>query len=65
MPRRKSSSESKPKGRVIINSEIQFTDDDICRLLFGVDKEQLAKDIRNNKGGKFDFLYEKSEPMSQ
>jgi hypothetical protein len=63
MPRRKSSSEFKPKGRVIINPEIQFTDDDICRLLFGLNKEQLVKDICDNKGGRYDKLYVKEETV--
>lgn len=36
---------SPPKGRVIINPEIQFTNDDICCLLFGMNMEQLVNMI--------------------
>lgn len=49
------------KYRVILNPEIKFTDDDICRLLFGMNKEQLIKEISDNKGGKYDALYERVE----
>lgn len=52
---------STPKGRVIINPEIQFGDDDICCLLFGMNMNQLIKDICDNKGGKHDNLYVKEE----
>lgn len=62
MPRGKSNSEPKPKGRVVINPEIQFTDDDICCLLFGRNMEQLVKDICDNKYGKYDDLYVKAAP---
>jgi len=48
-----------PKYRVIINPEIKFTDDDICRLLFGMNKEQFIKEISDNKGGKYDELYDR------
>ena len=59
MSKRKANSERQIKGRVIINSEIQFTDDDICFFLFGMNMEQLVKDICDNKGGKYDNLYVK------
>ncbi len=57
MPRRKSNTGSPPKGRVIINPDIQFGDDDICCLLFGMNMEQFIKDICDNKSGKYDNLY--------
>ncbi|MCM1009096.1 MAG: hypothetical protein NC485_14505 [Ruminococcus flavefaciens] len=57
----KLTADSPPKNRVIINSEIEFTDDDICCLLFGMNKEQLIKDICDNKSGKYDKLYVKEE----
>lgn len=59
MPKRKTDNGTSIKGRVVINPEIQFTDDDICCLLFGVNMEQLVKDICDNKGGKYDDLYVK------
>lgn len=57
----KSNTGSPPKGRVIINPEIQFGDDDICCLLFGMTMDQLVKDICDNKGGKYDDLYVKEK----
>ena len=48
-----------PKGRVVISPKIQFTDDDICLLLFGKNINDLAQDIRNNKDGKYNHLYVK------
>lgn len=62
MPRRKSNTGSPPKGRVIINPDIQFGDDDICCLLFGMNMEQFIKDICDNKSGKYDNLYIKETP---
>ncbi len=61
MPRQKLNSESKSKGRVIINPEIQFGDDNICCLLFGMNMEQLVKAICDNKGGEYDDLYVKEQ----
>lgn len=46
------------KYKVILNPNMQVTDDDICRLLFGINKEQLIKEISDNKGGKYDELYD-------
>lgn len=57
----KSNTGSPPKGRVIINPEIRFGDDDICCLLFGMNMEQLVRDIQLNESGKYDDLYIKEE----
>lgn len=61
MSESKSNTGLSPKGRVIINPDIQFGDDDIYCLLFGLNMEQLVKDICDNKGGKYDNLYVKEE----
>lgn len=61
MLRNKLTADSSPENRVIINSEIKFTDDDICCLLFGMNKEQFVKDICDNRGGKYDNLYAKEK----
>ncbi len=59
MQNRKTDAGTSIKGRVVINPDIKFTDDDICCLLLGLNMEQLVRDIQLNKGGKYDELYVK------
>lgn len=63
MPKRKTDNGTSIKGRVIINPEIRFGDDDICCLLFGMNMDQLVRDIQLNESGKYDDLYIKEETV--
>ena len=41
-----------------MNPEMQFTTDDLCRMLFGKGVHAFAAEVRNDTTGKYDFLRE-------
>lgn len=43
---------------VRVNSEMQFTTDDLLRMLFGVNVCGFADKVRNDTSGEYDFLLE-------
>ena len=43
---------------VRVNPEMQFTTDDLCRMLFGKGVHAFAEEVRNDTTGKYDFLRE-------
>lgn len=46
------------KGKVVIDKNaVPLTPDTLVRALFGMPMEQLVRDIRENRGGKYDELY--------
>lgn len=45
---------------VTINSDMTFTDNDLCFLLFGKSMDMLADEIANDTSGKYDCLYDNS-----
>ena len=52
--------ENTPKGKICIdNNSRKMSEDELCRMAFGLSFEQLILAIRNNKGGKYDCLYAK------
>lgn len=63
MPKKKTDAGTSIKGKVVVNPDIKFTDDDICCLLFGMNMDQLVRDIQLNESGKYDDLYIKEETV--
>lgn len=46
------------RGKICIdNNSRAMSDDELCRMAFGLSFEQLIIAIRNNKSGKYDCLY--------
>lgn len=43
---------------VRVNPEMQFTTDDLLRMLFGVNVCGFADKVRNDTSGEYDFLLE-------
>lgn len=43
---------------VRVNPKMQFTTDDLCRMLFGKGVHAFAEEVRNDTTGKYDFLRE-------
>ena len=43
---------------VRVNPEMQFTTDDLCRMLLGKGVHAFAAEVRNDTTGKYDFLRE-------
>ena len=43
---------------VRVNPEMQFTTDDLFRMLFGVNVHGFVEEVRNDTTGKYDFLRE-------
>ena len=43
-----------------VNPEMQFTTDDLCRMLFGMGKSALVQDIKNDTSGKYGAVYNES-----
>ena len=43
---------------VRVNPEMQFTTDDLCRMLFGKGVHAFAEEVRNDTTGKYEFLRE-------
>jgi hypothetical protein len=54
--------ESQIKGTVIISQNAKpLTTDDIVKCIFGKSLNAFVNEIRENKGGKYDRLYERGE----
>jgi hypothetical protein len=54
--------ETIPKGKIFFdNKSMPISDDELCRIAFGLSFEQLILAIRNNQGGKYDYLYSKDK----
>ena len=50
---------AKPVVRSVrVNPEMQFTTDDLLRMLFGVNVCGFADKVRNDTSGEYDFLLE-------
>lgn len=50
---------AKPVVRSVrVNPEMQFTTDDLLRMLFGVNACGFADKVRNDTSGEYDFLLE-------
>lgn len=45
----------------IVHKGVQASHDDIVRGTLGIGIEQLIREIRENRGGKYDALYKKEE----
>jgi hypothetical protein len=43
---------------VRVNPEMQFTTDELCRMLLGKGVHAFAEEVRNDTTGKYDFLRE-------
>lgn len=43
---------------VRVNPKMQFTTDELCRMLFGKGVHAFAAKVRNDTTGKYDFLRE-------
>ena len=43
---------------VRVNPKMQFTTDELCRMLFGKGVHAFAAEVRNDTTGKYDFLLE-------
>lgn len=43
---------------VRVNPKMQFTTDELCRLLLGKGVHAFAAEVRNDAAGKYDFLRE-------
>ena len=41
---------------VRVNPEMQFTTDELCRMLLGKGVHAFAEEVRNDTTGKYDFL---------
>lgn len=48
------------KGKVIINPEMTFDDNDLCFFLTGLNMEQFADAILHDTTGKYDAIYEET-----
>ena len=50
---------AKPVVRSVrVNPEMQFTTDDLLRMLFGVNACGFAEKVRNDTSGEYEFLLE-------
>lgn len=43
---------------VRVNPKMQFTTDELCRMLFGKGVHAFVAEVRNDTTGKYDFLRE-------
>lgn len=50
-----------PMNEFIVHKGVQASHDDIVRGTLGIGIEQLIREIRENRGGKYDALYKKEE----
>lgn len=50
---------------VRVNPEMQFTTDDLCRMLFGKGVHAFAAEVRKNAAGKYDDLFEQDPKKSE
>lgn len=50
---------------VRVNPEMQFTTDDLCRLLFGVGIKSLEYEIKNDTSGKYAELFGEGRELTQ
>lgn len=56
--KRKTEVEVKPKGEIIIDKDAKpFTPEVAVRCVFGISLQEIVKEIRENRGGKYDGLY--------
>ena len=50
---------------VRVNPKMQFTTDDLCRMLFGKGVHAFAEEVRKNAAGKYDDLFEQDPKKSE